>query len=72
MKFLKNFLINLAGLIGLGVIMYALFPDITKLVIEVSVGLSEAIFGPRFGPHSGLLFIILALIISALPRIRRD
>ncbi len=72
MKFLKNFFINLAGLIGIGLIIYAIYPDLMKLVIEFIVGLSEAIFGPRFGPHSGLIAILLALIVSALPRIRRD
>jgi hypothetical protein len=72
MKFLKNFLINIAVLIGLGLIIYVIVPDLMRLVIEASVGLSEAIFGPHFGPHSGLLVIILAFIVAALPKARRN
>jgi len=60
MKFLKNLVINLAVLIGLGLIIYAIYPGLIKLVIETGL----ALYGP--------IIILLTVILAALPRIRRD
>lgn len=58
MEFLKNFFINLAVLIGIGILLFALFPDVMRQVFEVY----SALFGP---------IAILFLIVAALPRRRR-
>jgi hypothetical protein len=59
MTFLKRFLINLAFLIGLGIILTIISPNIMKQVFQL--------FGGLFGPLA-LLFVVIA----ALPRKRRS
>jgi len=59
MGFIKRLLINLAFLIGLGVLLLILFPDMMKQVFQL--------FGGLFGPA-----VILLLIVAALPRKRRS
>ena len=59
MTFLKDFLINLALLVGLGVVLLLVFPDMMKQVYE-ALGL---ILGP---------IAILFVIVIALPQKRRN
>ncbi len=58
MEFLKDFLRNLAILIGIGVVMYIFFPDMMKRVFQL--------YGMIFGPIA-----ILFVIVVALPRKKR-
>jgi preprotein translocase subunit Sss1 len=58
MEFLKNFLINLAGLLGIGVVIYIIYPDMIKQVFQF--------YGLLFGPIA-----ILLVIVAALPRKKR-
>ena len=56
---MKNFLINLGILIGLGLIIFILYPDIVKQI---------------FGLYNGLGILpvfILMVILAALPRRKR-
>ena len=58
MQFIKDFAINLIVLIGIGVAVFILFPDLTKQVFQLYVML--------IGPIA-----ILFLIVAALPRKKR-
>ena len=58
MQFIKDFAINLIVLIGIGVAVLILFPDLTKQVFQL--------YGMLFGPIA-----ILMLIVVALPRKKR-
>jgi len=58
MAFLKKLLINLIFLVGLGVFLFIMYPDIMKQVFEL--------YGALFGPIA-----ILFVIVAALPRKRR-
>ena len=53
---MKNFLINLGVLLGLGLIIFILFPDIVKQIFGIYNGLGIL---PMF---------ILMVILAALPR----
>lgn len=55
MTFLKGLLRNLVFLIGIGIILFILFPDQMSQVFEI--------YGAIFGPLA-----ILILIVAALPR----
>ena len=59
MSFLKRLLINLAFLIGLGILLLVFFPDMMKQVYQM--------LGELFGP-----LVILMVIVAALPRVRRS
>lgn len=59
MAFLKGLLRNLAFLIGLGILLLILFPDMMKQVYQL--------FGGLFGP-----LVILIVIVAALPRRSRS
>jgi len=59
MRFLINLLINLGGLLFLGLVLFLLFPDLMSQVFQV--------YGKLLGP--GLM--ILLLVVAALPRRRR-
>jgi len=59
MSFLKRLLINLAFLIGLGILLLVFFPDMMKQVYQM--------LGELFGP-----LVILMVIVAALPRKRRS
>jgi len=56
MDFLKRFLINLAVLIGLGILLLILFPDLMRQVYQL--------FGGLFAPA----VILLLILVAALPR----
>ena len=58
MQFIKDFSINLFILIGSGVVILIIFPDLTKQVFQL--------YGMLFGPIA-----ILMLIVVALPRKKR-
>jgi hypothetical protein len=58
MRFLKDFLRNLGLLLVIGLILYALFPDMMRQVFQI--------YGALFGP-----VVILIIIVAALPRKRR-
>lgn len=58
MQYIKNFIINLLILISLGVVLFIIFPDLTKQVFQL--------YGMLFGPIA-----ILLLIVAALPRKKR-
>jgi hypothetical protein len=58
MEFLKDFLRNLVILIGIGVVLYIIFPDMMKQVFQL--------YGMLFGPIA-----ILLVIVAALPRKKR-
>ena len=55
MNFLKTLLRNLAFLVGIGIVLYILFPDMMSEVFEI--------YGALFGPLA-----ILLLIGAALPK----
>jgi len=55
MTFLKKILRNLAFLVGIGIVLYILYPDMMSQVFELYWG----IFGP---------LALLGLIVAALPR----
>ena len=59
MRFLMSWLINMLLLLLAGALLYALFPDIAKLMWEFAWGL--------FGPW----IIIGTLLVAALPAARR-
>jgi Mg2+/citrate symporter len=59
MEFLKNFFINLAVLIGIGIVLFVLYPDVMRQMLEVY----SALFGP---------IAMLILIVAALPRRKRS
>ncbi len=59
MQFLKDFLRNLAILIGIGLVVYLIYPDIMKQVYEF--------FGLLFGPLARI-----TVIVFALPRKRKS
>ena len=58
MKFIKNWLINIVALSGIGLIIYLIMPDITKMVYEVLWGL--------LGP-----LLIPCFLVATLPYFRR-
>jgi len=58
MVFLKKFLINLAFLVGLGILLFIIAPDLMKQVFEL--------YGALFG-----LIAIRFVIVVALPQKRR-
>jgi len=58
MQFIKDFTINLLILIGSGVVIFIIFPDLTKQVFQL--------YGMLFGPIA-----ILFVIVGALPRKKR-
>ena len=60
MKFLINFIKNLAFLAIIGVVLFIAAPDMMKQVFELYDGL----FGPTI--------IILLIVVAALPRKRRS
>jgi uncharacterized membrane protein (DUF106 family) len=53
MKFLKQLMINLALLVGLGIFLYVLYPDMMKGVFDV--------YGQLFGPVAVVMLVIFAL-----------
>jgi hypothetical protein len=56
---MRDFLFNLAGLVVIGLVLFLLFPDITKSILQLYNGL-------------GILPIfVLTVIVAALPRRRR-
>jgi len=55
MKFLIKLLKNLAFLVGIGIVLYILFPEMMADVFQL--------YGKIFGPLA-----LLALIVAALPR----
>lgn len=55
MKFLIKLLKNLAFLVGIGIVLYILFPEMMANVFQL--------YGKIFGPLA-----LLALIVAALPR----
>jgi len=55
LNYLKKLLRNLAFLVGLGIVLYLLFPEIMADVFQL--------YGKLFGPLA-----LLALIVAALPR----
>jgi hypothetical protein len=56
---MRDFLFNLAGLVVIGLVLFLLFPDITKGILQLYNGL-------------GILPIfVLTVIVAALPRRRR-
>ncbi len=55
MKFIKNLLINLALLVGIGIFLFYLYPDMMKQVFDL--------YGQLFGPLA-----IVMLIVFSLPR----
>lgn len=55
MKFLLKLLRNLAFLIGIGIVLYILFPEMMSGVFQL--------YGKIFGPLA-----LLALVVAALPR----
>lgn len=56
---MRDFLFNLAGLVVIGLVLFLLFPDITKGILQLYNGL-------------GILPIfVLMVIVAALPRRRR-
>jgi len=55
MKFLLKLLRNLAFLVGIGIVLYLLFPEIMADVFQL--------YGKIFGPLA-----LLVLIVAALPR----
>jgi tetratricopeptide (TPR) repeat protein len=58
MEFLKDLLRNIVFLIAIGVVLYIIFPDMMKQVIQL--------YGMLFGPVA-----ILFVIVAALPRKKR-
>ncbi|MFW5714181.1 MAG: hypothetical protein ACOCYU_05865 [Brevefilum sp.] len=58
MKFLKQLMINLVLLVGLGIFLYVLFPDVMKGVFDV--------YGQLFGPLA-----VVMLVVFALPKQKR-
>jgi uncharacterized membrane protein YhaH (DUF805 family) len=59
MQFIKKFLINLLVIVGIGVVLFFLFPDIMKQIFQL--------YGAIFGP-----IIFLVIIVAALPRKHRS
>ena len=55
MKFLLKLLRNVAFLVGLGIVLYILFPEMMSQVFKL--------YGAIFGPLA-----FLALIVAAIPR----
>lgn len=55
MQFVKDFLKNLAILVVIGVVLFILFPDMMRQVLEL--------YGALLGPIA-----IIVLIVAALPR----
>jgi uncharacterized membrane protein (DUF106 family) len=53
MKFLKQLMINLALLVGLGIFLYVLYPDMMKGVFDV--------YGQLFGPVAVVMLLVFAL-----------
>jgi len=58
MEFLKSFLINLGLLLIIGLILFILYPDMIKQIIQL--------YGALLGPVA-----IIVVIVAALPRKKR-
>ncbi len=56
MKFLRNFLWNLGLLLGIGVVLFLIYPDMMRQIFQL--------YGAFLGP--GL--VILIVVVAALPR----